>query len=210
MIDVIVCDDHPVLRQGLARIIQNNLEVRSIREADGGQTLLDLLREKPADVILLDVGLPGRGGLEVLRQIKEERPRQPVLMLSVHPANQYAVRALRAGASGYLTKDLPVDELIKAVRTAAGGHRYVTPEVAERLADDLDRPAGKELHELLSDREFEVLCLMGSGKTVAQIANDLCRSYNTISTYRSRILVKLRLKTDTDLVRYALQHCLVE
>ena len=210
MINVIVCDDHPVLRQGLARIIQNNLDVASVREADGGQKLLDLLREEPADVVLLDVGLPGRGGLEVLRQIREERPRQSVLMLSVHPADQYAVRALRVGASGYLTKDLPVEELMKAVRIVAGGHRYVTPQVADRLAEDLGKPADRELHELLSDREFEVLCLIGSGKTVGQIAGELFLSYNTISTYRSRILSKLCLKTDAELIRYALRYGLVD
>ena len=131
-------------------------------------------------------------------------------MLSVHPADHYAVRALRAGASGYLTKDLATQELVKAVRTVTGGHRYVTPEVAEQLADDLGRPADREPHETLSDREFEVLALIGSGKTVSQIATDLRLSYNTISTYRARVLAKLGLKTDSEIVRYALRHGLVD
>lgn len=210
MIDVIVCDDHPVVRKGLTWIIQSGLEVRSIREAGDSQALLDLVRERPGDVVLLDVGLPGRGGLDVLRQLRQEWPRLPVLMLSVHPADHYAVRALRAGASGYLTKDLATQELVKAVQTVTGGHRYVTPEVAEQLADDLGRPADREPHETLSDREFEVLALIGSGKTVSQIAIDLRLSYNTISTYRARVLAKLGLKTDSDIVRYTLRHGLVE
>jgi two-component system invasion response regulator UvrY len=204
MIDVIVCDDHPVVRQGLAWIIQNNMQVASLREAASGAALIDLVRQKPGDVVLLDVGLPGRGGLDVLRQIRQEWPRLPVLMLSVHPADQYAVRALRAGASGYLTKDLAAQELVKAVQTVTGGHRYVTAEVAERLADDLTRNNEGEPHDALSDREFEVLSLLGAGKSVRQIADDLCLSYNTISTYRSRILSKLGLKSDADVIRYAL------
>jgi two-component system, NarL family, invasion response regulator UvrY len=210
MLNIIVCDDHPVVRQGLARIILADLESASVREADNGQALLDLIRQAPSDVVLLDVGLPGRGGLDVLRQLKQERPRLPVLMLSVHPADQYAVRALRAGASGYLTKDLAVAELVKAVRLVTTGHRYVTAEVAERLAEDLERPTDRPLHESLSDREFEVLNLIGSGKKIRQIANDLCLSYNTISTYRARILEKLGLNTTSDIIRYALRHALTD
>lgn len=210
MIDVIVCDDHPVVRKGLTWIIQSGMAVRSVREAGDSQALLDLVREQPGDVVVLDVSLPGRGGLDVLRQLRQECPRLPVLMLSVHPADHYAVRALRAGASGYLTKDLATQELVKAVQTVAGGHRYVTAEVAERLADDLGRPANREPHETLSDREFEVLALIGSGKTMSQIASELCLSYNTINTYRARVLSKLGLKSDSEIVRYALRHSLVE
>ncbi len=210
MIDLIVCDDHPVVRKGLTWILQSGMPVRSVREAGDSQALLALVREQPADVVLLDVSLPGRGGLDVLRQLRQECPRLPILMLSVHPADHYAVRALRAGASGYLTKDLATQELVKAVQTVTSGHRYVTAEVAERLADDLGRPADRDPHETLSDREFEVLGLIGSGKTVSQIASELCLSYNTINTYRARVLAKLGLKTDSDIVRYALRHGLVE
>lgn len=210
MIDVIVCDDHPVVRQGLAWIIQSNMQVASLREADSGHALLDLVRQKPSDVVLLDVGLPGRGGLDVLRQIRQEWPRLPVLMLSVHPAEHYAVRALRAGASGYLTKDLATQELVTAVRTVAAGHRYLTAEVAERLADDLNRTGDGEPHEALSDREFEVMTLLGSGKSVRQIATELCLSYNTISTYRARVLTKLGFTTDADLIRYTMRHGLAD
>jgi two-component system invasion response regulator UvrY len=210
MIDVIICDDHPIVRQGLARIIEEHLEVRSVREADNGQMLMDLVRQQPGDVVLLDVGLPGRGGIDVLRQLKQERPKLPVLMLSIHPPDQYAVRALKAGASGYLTKDVATDELIRALRAVTGGRRYVTSAVAEQLADDLDRPSGAALHDALSDREFEVLGLLGSGKSVSQIAEVLHLSYNTISTYRARILSKLGLKGDADIIRYALKHGLAD
>jgi two-component system invasion response regulator UvrY len=210
MIDIIVCDDHPVVREGLTRIMLANLEIGSVSEADNAQALLALVHERPCDVVLLDVGLPGRGGLDVLRQVKQERPRLPVLMVSVHPADQYAIRALRAGASGYLTKDLASDELVKAVRTVLSGHRYVTPDVAERLADGLERPTGRAAHELLSDREFEVLALLAAGQSVKQIAAELCLSYNTISTYRSRILTKLNLKSDAEIIRYALRHRLAD
>jgi two-component system, NarL family, invasion response regulator UvrY len=169
-----------------------------------------MLRERASDLVLLDVTLPGRSGLDVLRQLKQERPRVPVLVLSVHPAEQYAVRALRAGASGYLTKDLAAEELVSAVRSVTRGQRYLTPAVAERLADALDKPSASQPHEELSDREFEVLGLLGSGKKVKQIADELCLSYNTISTYRSRILTKLGLESGAQLVRYALQHGLAE
>jgi DNA-binding NarL/FixJ family response regulator len=210
MLDIIVCDDHPVVRQGLARIIQNGLDVAQIREADNGPMLLDMLRERVSDLVLLDVTLPGRGGLDVLRQLKQERPRVPVLMLSVHPAEQYAVRALRAGASGYLTKDFATEELVTAVQRVTRGQRYLTPAVADRLADALENPVDRSPHEGLSDREFQVLGLLGSGRTVRQIASELCLSYNTISTYRARILSKLGLGTDAQIVRYALQHQLAD
>jgi two-component system, NarL family, invasion response regulator UvrY len=210
MLDIIVCDDHPVVRQGLARIIQNGLDLAQIREADNGPMLLDMLRDHVSDLVLLDVTLPGRSGLEVLRQLKQEQPRMPVLVLSVHPAEQYALRALRAGASGYLTKDLAAEELVEAVRLVTRGQRYLTPAVAERLADALDKPVGRLPHEELSDREFQVLCLIGSGRKVKQIAAELCLSYNTISTYRSRVLIKLGLDSDAQLVRYALEHGLAD
>jgi two-component system, NarL family, invasion response regulator UvrY len=209
MLDIIVCDDHPVVRQGLARIIQESFSVARVREADSGQALLDLLREQPSDLVLLDVTMPGRGGIDVLRQVKQERPRLPVLVLSVHPADHYAVRALRAGASGYLTKDLAAGELVDAVRLVTQGQRYLTPAVADRLADALEH-SDRLPHEELSDREFQVLGLLGAGRKVRQIADELCLSYNTISTYRSRILTKLGVETDAQLVRYALQHGLVE
>ena len=210
MLDITICDDHPIVRQGLARILLASLEVGSVREACDGRTLLDLVRQKPGDVILLDLGLPDRGGLDVLRQVRDITARVPVLILSVHPADQYALRALRAGAAGYLTKDLAPDELVKAVQTVLDGHRYVTPQVAECLADELDRPKTRTAHESLSEREFEIFGQIALGKTVKQIAADLCLSYSTISTYRSRVLSKLGLRTDAEIIRYSIRWGLVE
>lgn len=203
---IIVCDDHPVVREGLIRILMAHLTVSSVCGADSGQTLLELVRKQPCDLVLLDMALPGRSGLDVLWQLKHELPRLPVLVLSVHSPDQYAIRALRAGASGYLTKNLAPEELVNAVRTVSSGHRYLTADVAERLADDLERPAERASHDVLSDREFEVLGLLAGGKSVKQIADDLCLSYNTISTYRGRILAKLHLKSGADLIKYALRH----
>jgi two-component system, NarL family, invasion response regulator UvrY len=208
--DIIVCDDHPVVREGLIRIVTAGLEIGSVREADSAQTLLDRIREKRSDLVLLDIGLPGRGGLDALQQLKREYPRVPVLILSVHPAEQYAVRALRAGAAGYLTKNLASAELVNAVRTVAAGRTYLTLDIAERLAEDLKRPANRAPHEALSDREFEILGLLAEGKSVKDIARQLCLSYNTISTYRSRLLTKLSLKSDAEIVRYGLRYNLVE
>jgi two-component system invasion response regulator UvrY len=208
--DIILCDDHPVVREGLTRILLSHLDVASIREADSGQALLDLVRDQRCDVVLLDIGLPGRNGLDVLRQLKQERPRTPVLMLSVHAADQYALRSLRAGASGYLTKNLASEELVKAIRTVVAGRRYLTADVAERLADDLDRPFDRAPHETLSDREFEVMSLLASGLSVKEVADALSLSYNTISTYRSRVCSKLGVKSDAEIVRYAMRHGLVD
>ena len=203
---IIVCDDHPVVREGLMRILSAHLEASSVSGADSGQALLDLIRRQPCDLVLLDMALPGRNGLDVLWQLKHERPRLPVLVLSVHAPEQYAVRALRAGASGYLTKNLAPEQLVDAVKTVSRGQRYLTADVADQLASDLARPAEWPSHDVLSDREFEVLGLLADGKSVKEIAEALSLSYNTISTYRTRILSKLRLKSAADLIKYALRH----
>jgi two-component system, NarL family, invasion response regulator UvrY len=207
---IIVCDDHPVVRQGLTSIMRASIEHGTVREAGDAHALLELVRQGPADVVLLDLGLPGRSGLDVLRQLKQERPRLPVLVLSVHPADQYALRTLRAGAAGYLTKSMADEELVKAVRVVVAGHRYVTAEVADRLADARARPSDRPSHDALSDREFEILGLVGSGKNIRQIADQLCLSYSTVSTYRARLRTKLGLRTDAQIIHYALRSGLVE
>jgi DNA-binding NarL/FixJ family response regulator len=211
--NIIVCDDHPVVREGLTRILTSSWDgcgTVAVRETASGQALLEAVRQGPCDVVLLDVTLPGLGGLDVLRQLRQEHPRIPVLMLSVHSAEQYAIRALRAGASGYLTKNLASGELLTAVRTVVSGRRYLTPDVMDRLAEDLSRPGNRPAHESLSDREFQVLVLLATGRTVAEIARTLCLSYNTISSYRSRIVAKLGVSTQADLIKYGIQHDLVE
>ena len=208
--DLIVCDDHPVVRAGLIRILSEGVTLTSVREADNGQALLDLVRQRQGDVVLLDIGLPGRSGLDILPQLKREWPRLPVLILSMHSADRYAVRALRAGASGYLTKGAVDTELVKAVTTVLSGHKYVTAEVAESLADGLNRDAERPRHDSLTVREFEVMSQLAAGRSVSQIAADLCLSYNTISTYRARVLQKLGVSSNAELMRYALQHGLTE
>jgi two-component system invasion response regulator UvrY len=208
--DLVVCDDHPVVRAGLIRIISEGVPLTSVREADNGQALLDLLRKRAGDVVLLDIGLPGRSGLDVLPQLKREWPRLPVLILSMHSADRYAVRALRAGASGYLTKGAVNTELVKAVTTVLSGHKYVTADVAESLADNLNHDDERPRHDALTVREFEVMSQLAAGRSVSHIAADLCLSYNTISTYRARVLRKLGVSSNAELMRYALQHGLTE
>jgi len=208
-IDIIVCDDHPIVRQGLTRIMLRAIKGGRVREVDNAQSLLDLIRRAPSDVVLLDLGLPGRSGLDVLRQIKQERPNLPVLVLTVHPADQYALRTLRAGAAGFLSKKTAAEELVRAVRMVAGGQRYLTPDIANRLAEFVEHPTDRPLHEGLSDREFEILCLIGEGMETADIATTLCLSVSTVGTYRGRIRTKLGLKTEAQLIHYAVRNGLV-
>jgi DNA-binding NarL/FixJ family response regulator len=209
MTSILVCDDHPVVREGLREILSSTEQVDKIGEASDADELFDAVRAQRWDAVVLDIGLPGLSGLDALRQLKQERPRLPVLVLSVHPADQFAVRVLRAGASGYLTKDTAAQELVKAVLAVAAGHKYVTSDVAEQLAAELERPAGRPSHERLSDREYQVLCLLGSGRTVTRAAEDLALSVKTVSTHRANILRKLALQSTAEVIRYALEHRLV-
>jgi DNA-binding NarL/FixJ family response regulator len=204
---IVVCDDHPVVRMGLRELLVEN-DLGPVAEVGSAPELLDLVRRGRWDAVLLDMRLPGMNGLEALHQLKQECPQLPVLMLSVHPAEQYAVRALRAGASGYLTKCAAPAELLTAVRTVMGGHKYVTSDVAEMLAMDLERPTDRPAHEVLSDREFQILCLLGTGQTVSEIARTLSLSVKTVSTHRAHILLKLGLETTAQIIRYALEHAI--
>jgi DNA-binding NarL/FixJ family response regulator len=203
MIRLLIADDHPVVREGLRRIVQDAPGLEVVGEVASGPELLERLPRLPADIVLLDVTMPGPGFLEVLQRLRSEHPTVAVLVLSVHPEDQYAVRALRAGASGYLTKDHSPEELTEAIRRVYRGHKYVSPQLAERLATDLAAGARDHRHELLSDREYEVLCLLGSGRTVKDIARSLKLSPKTVSTYRTRVLEKMRASSNADLVRYA-------
>jgi two-component system, NarL family, invasion response regulator UvrY len=209
MIKILVADDHPVVRKGLVQIIAETADMMVAGEAATGPDVLDKIRREDWNVILLDISLPGMSGLEVLKQIKSEYPRLPVLMLSVHPEDQYARRVLKAGASGYLTKESAPDQLIGAIRKVSAGGRYISPSLAERLAYELATDLERPPHEILSDREYQVLHLIASGKTVKEIAEQLSLSVKTVSTYRSRILEKMGMKNNAELTHYAIQNKLV-
>ncbi len=210
MIRILVADDHSVVRKGLLQIVAESPGMKVVGEAASGQEALELARSCPFDVVILDIAMPGRGGLDILRELKAEKPALKVLVLSMYPEEQYAIRSLRDGASGYLTKGCPPEELVLAIRTIADGKRYITPSVADRLASYVEDSAGETPHESLSDREMSVLVLIGAGKQVSDIAEELKLSVKTVSTYRSRVLAKMRMETNAQLIRYALQHRLVE
>lgn len=210
MIKLLIADDHAIFREGLKHILEEHPDIIVADEAGNGQEVLDYVWKNEYDMILLDIGMPGMPALEVLKQVKNEKPRLPVLVLSMYPEDQYAVRFIRAGASGYLTKESAPEELITAIRKITAGRKYITSSVAEKLADEVEPDAEKPAHHTLSDREFEVFRLIASGKTVKQIADDLFLSMKTISTYRSRILEKMKMKTNAELMHYALKHHMLE
>jgi DNA-binding NarL/FixJ family response regulator len=210
MIKILIADDHPVVRKGLKDIIQATSDMTVSGEASKGQEVLENVKRIDFDVVVLDIAMPGRSGLDILKELKSEKPELPVLILSIHPEEQYAVRVLKAGASGYLTKDSAPDELITAIRKVSRGKKYISASLAEKLAYDLEIGAEKPLHETLSDREYEVMCLIASGKTVKEIAEQLFLSGKTISTYRSRILEKMKMRSSAELTHYAIKHELVD
>lgn len=210
MIKILIADDHAVVRKGLKQILAETTDIVAADEAINGQEVLEKIRKNDYDIVMLDISMPGRNGLDILKQVKIEKPEMSVLILSMHPEEQYAVRALKAGASGYLTKDSAPDELILAIRKISQGRKYITSSLAERLAFYLEVDSEKPLHEALSDREYEVMRMIASGKTVREIAEELFLSIKTISTYRSRILEKMGMKNNTELVHYALKNRLLD
>ncbi len=208
-IRIFIADDHPIVRQGLRRIVEADAGMVISGEADDAAALLGALEATATDLVLLDVSMPGGLFLETLRELRTRHPTIRVLALSVHPEDEWAVRALRAGASGYLTKDHSPDQLLDAIRRVYRGGKYVSPTLAEQLATHLDGGGQRAPHELLSDREFEVMRRLGSGLTVSQIASELAISAKTVSTYRTRILEKMAVATNADLVRYAARYGLI-
>lgn len=207
---VLIVDDHAIVRRGVQQILSDATEIAAIGEAGSPQEVLNLVRKGHWDAVVLDIGLPGRGGLDVLKEIKAEFPKLPVLVLSMHPEEQYAVRALRAGASGYLTKETAPDRLVEAIRRVAAGGRYISASLADRLAADLILDTTKPVHESLSDREFEVFKRIGGGATVSEIARELALSVKTVSGYRARILEKTGLAHNAAIMKYALDHHLID
>lgn len=210
MIKVCVVDDHAVVREGLKRIIAENPGMAVTAEAGDGHEALRILKSEPCDVVLLDITMPNKSGLDVLKELHAESPRLPVLVLSMHAEDQYAVRVLRAGAAGYLTKETAPAKLVQAIRKVIRGGKYVSSTLAEKLVFDLGGDPSKAPHEVLSDREYQVLCMIASGKTVTDIAEELALSVKTISTYRVRILEKLNMKNNAELTRYAIKEGLVD
>lgn len=209
MLKILIADDHAIVRQGLKQIVTETQDMIVAGEASNGQELLDKIKENDYDVVVLDITMPGRNGMDVLRQLRSERPGLPILMLSIHPEEQYALRALRAGASGYLTKESASDELVVAIRKVSQGGKYISSSLAEKLAFELEAGHKQAPHETLSDREYQVMCMIASGKTVMEIAQELMLSEKTISTYRSRILEKMNMKNNAELTYYAIKNQLV-
>jgi DNA-binding NarL/FixJ family response regulator len=207
----IACAEDPgLVRRGLGLILAGLGVFVGVGEAANHGEVMQLLRKETFDVLLLDIAMPGKNGIDTLKQVRLERPKLPVLMLSMYPEDQYAFRALKAGASGYLTKMTAADQLVDAIRTITRGRKYITPELAESLAESFDRDTEIEPHSLLSDREFQTLKLIATGKPLAQIGAELALSPKTVSVYRARLLAKLGLHTNADLTRYAIEHKLLE
>ncbi len=210
MLRVFVVDDHDLVRAGLRQVLEEVPDMMVAGEAASSAAALEAIRGRKPDVVVLDLSLPDRGGLDLLKELKRLDPALPVLVLSVHPEEQYALRALKAGASGYVTKNRAAKELIEALGRIAEGGKYITASIAERLTAQLSASRDSAPHETLSDREYEILCLIASGLAVGQIAERLSLSVKTVSTYRARLLQKMGLKTNAELTRYAFQNRLVE
>lgn len=210
MIRVLLADDHAMVRAGLREILSDTGDIAVVSEATNGNEALALVREHDYDVAVLDLTMPGRSGIELVRQVKEEKPGLRVLVLTMHSEEQYAVRALKAGASGYLTKESAADRLVTAIRRIAAGGAFVSAETAQRLALDVNAPNGLTPHTLLSDREFQVFRLIADGTSVSEIARQLNLSVKTISTHKTRIMRKMRLGNQAELIRYAIEHRLLD
>ncbi|MBM4132667.1 MAG: response regulator transcription factor [Nitrospira sp.] len=210
MIRIVTADDHAVVRRGIQEIVSSEPDMEVVAEAATAQELLDCVQKCACDAVLLDITLPGRSGLEVLKELKQGSSKLPVLILTMHAEEQFGIRTLKAGAAGYLNKESAPEELVKAIRKVVAGGRYLSPALAEALAVDVVTPSDRPLHQTLSNREDEVFRLLAAGKTVTDVGHQLALSVKTVSTHRTRILKKLRLTTTAELIRYAIQNRLVD
>jgi two-component system, NarL family, invasion response regulator UvrY len=212
MINVLITDDHPLVREGMKKILkEETMDIRVMRETSNAGDLMFSLSEELPDLVILDITLPGKNGLDVLREIKTQYPKLPVLMLSMHPEERFAYRAIKAGAWGYLNKSSIADELVNAIRViVTQKRRYINSVVAEQLAQQVDSNSEKPLHETLSDREFQILCMIVSGKEISAIAEELSLGVQTVHTYKARVRKKMNMSSNVELTRYAIQHNLVE
>ena len=210
MIQVLIADDHPLLRAGLRAVLADEVDFSPPGEAEDSDQLLKQVDERPWDAIVLDIAMPGRNGLETLSEIRRRRPGLPVLILSMHSEEQFALRAIKAGASGYLTKSNAAGELVRAIRRILAGKKYVSAALAEVLANVIESGEERPLHEVLSDREYHVMCRIASGKSVSEIAEETSLSVKTISTYRARALEKMKMHSNAELTRYAIRNGLVD
>ena len=207
---ILIADDHPVVRQGLRQMLSSEEDLTVVGEATNGHEVVELSRKVSWDVAVLDYNMPGKNGLELVRELRQRHPNRPVLILSMYPEERYALRALKAGAVGYMTKESAPGELVSAIRKVAKGGRYVSPSLGEKLAQELTGDSERPLHETLSDREYQIMWMIASGKTVGEIAEQLFLSPNTVSTYRARILKKMDMKNNAELMHYAITHHLVD
>jgi len=207
--NILIADDHELVRGGLARIIAEEFPSAVIQEVSNGTQAEKMARAQKWDLIISDMSMPDKTGLDVLKQLRSEGNKTPILIISIHPENQYALRVLKVGGNGYITKDCPRNEFINALRIIISGKKYISQNVAEKLASRYDEDLNKEQHELISDRELQVLKLIASGKTVSEIAKELSLSVPTISTYRSRLLEKMKMKNNAELTLYAINNSII-
>jgi DNA-binding NarL/FixJ family response regulator len=210
MIHILIADDHAIVRRGLKQILDEEPGLAIVSEAENGQDVLDMSRHRTWDLVILDINLPGRSGIDILNELHYAYPKLPVLILSMYPEDQYALRVLNAGASGYLTKQSAPEELVKAIKKIRGGGKYYSDAVIDQLVTKPEARQVKPTHEILSDREFQVMVLIASGKTLSEIGENLALSIKTVSTYRKRILTKLNMKNNAELIHFALKNNLVE
>lgn len=210
MLKVLITDDHAMIRVGLKQVLQKAFSSAVIGETQNAQEALEQIRSKDWDLAIMDITMPGRSGIDILQDIKLARPNLPVLIMSMHGEDQFAVRVLKAGAAGFISKHSPPEELVKAIQKLLGGGRYVSHAVTEKLISDLGKQIEKLPHEVLSDRELQVICLFATGKTNKEVAKELSISVKTVSTYRARILEKMKMKSNAELTRYAIKNQLVE